>query len=184
MAIYMNGSARQKSVSSWMKVLAVCLFFFSTLSFTNTAAAQDRSLVPDFELANISGDRVELSDFRGSVVLINFWATWCGPCQQELPILQGFHDRYSDQGLVVLTIATDGPETFSRVRSLVRRSRWTMQILLDQEGGVTSLINPSASTPFTIFIDRQGRRVYTHSGYNAGDEQDYERRIQALLAEE
>ena len=128
----------------WTNTLALLVVLVAIVGFTASASAQDdRPAVPNFELSTVTGDRVELSDFAGSVVVINFWATWCGPCQQELPHLQRLSDTYADQGLVVLTIATDGPDTFSRVRSLVRRARWTMHVLLDQDGAVTSLLNPA-----------------------------------------
>ena len=98
--------------------------------------------------------------------------------------MQRFLDTWGDQGLEVLAISTDQPDSLSQVRSIVRRNNWTMQILLDPEGSVTQLLNPRGNNPFTIIIDRNGRIVETHEGFSTGDEVHYEQVIQALLAEQ
>ncbi|MBN1946035.1 MAG: redoxin domain-containing protein [Bradymonadales bacterium] len=142
-----------------------------------------RSLVGDFELEDLDGHRVRLTDHAGKVIVLSFWATWCTPCQQELPFLQQYLDRYRDQGFMVIAIAMDGPETLSRVRTIVRRNHWTMPVLLDQDGSVTAVINPRAAAPFTLFLDRSRRLVREHEGYTSGDEIGYEVLIRQLLAE-
>ena len=156
------------------------------------ALAQDSALAnpasrdpaPPASIEALDGGRVELGDLLGKVVVISFWATWCRPCLQELPHMQRFLDTWGDQGLEVLAISTDQPDSFSQVRSIVRRNNWTMQILLDPEGSVTQLLNPRGNNPFTIIIDRNGRIVETHEGFSTGDEVHYEQVIQALLAEQ
>ena len=155
------------------------------------ALAQDAALAdpasrapaPQASIEALEGGRVELGELRGKVVVISFWATWCRPCLQELPHMQRFLDAYGEQGLEVLAISTDQPDSLSQVRSIVRRNSWTMQILLDPEGAVTQLLNPRGNNPFTIIIDRHGRIVETHEGFSTGDEVHYEEVIQALLAE-
>lgn len=143
----------------------------------------ERSEISGFELEDLEGNRVELSDFLGSVVVVNFWATWCVPCQQELPFLQQFYEDYEEQGLVILAISSDGPETLSGVRRIARRHRLTMPVLLDQDGSVSAILNPRGSAPFTIFVDRAGLVAFEHEGYSSGDEITYEELIQQLLVE-
>ena len=147
-------------------------------------SAEKRGSIPSFSLDNLKGEQVSISDFKGKVVVISFWATWCAPCMQELPHLNGFQEKYKDDGLVVLAIATDGPETLTGVRRIARRKKWSMPVLLDQEGTATSLLNPRGTNPFTIFVDREGRIVHTHEGYSPGDEAKYEPMIQRLLKED
>lgn len=145
-------------------------------------APESRPPVPAFELDDLDGDSVSLSDFEGKVVVISFWATWCAPCLQELPFMQGFYEAH-DGNLVVLAITTDGPDTISEVRNIVRRNRWTMPILLDLDGGVMAQLNPRGTQPFTMFIDRQGRLAHSHEGFASGDEVAHGETIEALLAE-
>lgn len=169
-----------------MKLSHALAFGLAALLLSSaTAFAQDeaRQPAPDFELDSLDGDAVALSDFAGDVVVVNFWATWCQPCLQEMPFFSQFQDTYGDDGLTILAITTDGPETLAEVRTTVRRGRWSMTVLLDQEGDVASILNPRGTNPYTLFIDRNGNIAETHEGYAAGDEVEYEQIIQALLAE-
>jgi thiol-disulfide isomerase/thioredoxin len=146
-------------------------------------APEKRSKVAGFRLKDLSGKQVQLSDFAGKVVVVNFWATWCVPCIQELPHLDKLQARYGKDGLVVLAVTIDGPETFSRVRSVVQRRKWKMPVLLDQDGSVAGLLNPRGTNPYTMFVDRGGRLARDHEGYSSGDEVQHEATIKALLAE-
>lgn len=160
--------------------LALLLAAAPAIALAGDDARQD---VPRFELKDLSGKRVRLDDFAGKVVVVNFWATWCVPCIHELPHLQRLQEQYADKGLVILAITTDGPETLSEVRKTVRSKKWTMPILLDQDGSVKSRLNPRGTNPYTLFVDRRGRRAHDHEGYIPGDEKSYEKTIVELLAE-
>lgn len=156
---------------------------FSAVTADAADPPDKRATIADFALKNLKGKRVKLSDFKGKVVVVNFWATWCVPCLQELPFLADYYDKYKDQGFTVLAVTIDGPETFSRVRSVVKRRKWKMPILLDQDGSVAAMLNPRGTNPYTMFVDRQGRVAHDHEGYNSGDEKGYEDVIKRLLAE-
>lgn len=158
----------------------------ATSLLAGTAAAVEapdaRTPVPEFSLDDLDGDEVSLSDFQGKVVVISFWATWCGPCLQELPHMQIIANENADD-VVVLAITTDGPDTLSEVRNIVRRNRWTMPILLDQDGSVMAQLNPRGTQPFTMFIDRNGNLADSHEGYSSGDEVGHAETVATLIAE-
>jgi peroxiredoxin len=107
---------------------------------------------PDFELELLDGTKVSLSDFEGHPILINYWATWCPPCREELPLIQERLDRYSPD-LVVLTInAGEEPKT---VRNFIQQKAFSFHVLLDPEWKAEALYGIYAY-PTTVFIDREG----------------------------
>jgi peroxiredoxin len=137
----------------------------------------------DFTLNSVTGESVNLSGYLGKkVILLNFWGTWCIPCQAEMPHLQEMYEKYKDQGFVIFGIAMDGPDTVSGVAPFVRRNGLTYPILLDQESQVVGLYNPHRSAPFNVFIGLDGKVSSTREGYNLGDEKAIEETVQALLA--
>jgi peroxiredoxin len=137
----------------------------------------------DFALQDVDGRTVHLSDYLGkSVVLVNFWATWCTPCMGEMPHLQRLHEQYGGQGLVILGISMDGPETVANVGPTVRRMGITYPVLLDQETRVVGTYNPHKDAPYNVLIGRDGVIVKSKVGYAAGDEKGLEEDLKALLA--
>jgi peroxiredoxin len=164
------------------------MFTALTLSLALTALgspAEARKAAPDFELKDLAGKRVKLSQLNasGKTVLIEFWATWCVPCIAALPHLDKLHREFSEKGLTVLAISTDGPQTLAQVRSLVKREKLSMPVLLDPEGKVFAALNPRGTNPFTLIIDRSGKIAESHEGYTAGDEKKYREWVERLLAE-
>ena len=163
------------------------LLALTLVSAVATAAdltpAASRPPAPTLSLDDLDGGTKSLADHAGSLVVLSFWATWCGPCLQEIPFMNTFFERYRDQGLVVFAVNTDGPETVADVRATARRGRWTLPVLLDPDGAASAALNPRGMVPFTMFIDRQGRVAATHEGFSTGDEVTHEAHIQALLAE-
>ena len=148
---------------------------------STVTAQKDRAEAPEFELNDLKGEAVRLSQFKGKVVIVNFWATWCAPCKQEIPHLSKMLETYKDQGLVVLTISTDSPQTQSQVGRLARR--WKTHTLLDPEGRVVAQLNPRGIAPFTLIVDRQGKIAFDHDGYHSGDEVKMEAAVKVILAE-
>ena len=137
---------------------------------------------PDFSLRDVNGQDVRLSDFAGKVVLIDFWATWCVPCEAAIPHLQEMYERHKDEGLVILGVSMDGPETMALVAPFVQRYRLTFPVLLDEETRVTSLLNPKRAAPLQVYVDRQGRIARVRQGYTPGDEKFIEDDVVRLLA--
>lgn len=135
---------------------------------------------PDFALRTFAGPNARLSEFRGNVVLISFWATWCGPCQQELPRLEDLQERYGPAGLVTLGISLD--DDFGRARDMAQRLAVTFPLLLDQTREVARLYQVDAM-PMTILIDREGRVRHVHEESRAEEGPLYLEQIRHLIDE-
>jgi peroxiredoxin len=118
-------------------------------------AAKEGSRAPDFTLKDLSGNNVKLSDFRGKIVMVNFWATWCGPCMEELPFFQAISDNQSAGGFKILAI--NDKESKHQVLSKFtdKNYTFTFTILLDSTGEVNTLYDVSR-WPKTFFIDADG----------------------------
>ncbi len=144
------------------------------------AAKQLSGPAPDFTLKSNSGTNLRLADQRGEVVMINFWASWCGPCRQEMPKLDELHQRYKRAGFKVfgINVETDTAEA----ESLLEKIPVNFPILYDTESVVSQLYEVDAM-PTTVIIDRDGRLRYLHRGYKPGYEDTYRQQIKALIRE-
>jgi peroxiredoxin len=135
---------------------------------------------PDFSLHGRAGETVSLADLRGDVVMINFWATWCGPCRQEMPHLEALHQRYHDLGFTLLGVNVEENSRLSD--KFLEETPVTFQILFDPENKVSNLYKVVAM-PSTVLVDREGNMRYIHHGYQPGYENEYQSQIRALLRE-
>ena len=110
-------------------------------------------LAPDFELDTLDGQTVVLSQLRGRPVVVNFWATWCGPCRHEMPFLQQVYEDWPGEELVVMTINV--AESSSKVSQFMQSYELSFPVLLDSDGNVTQSYNVTG-IPTTFFIDKFG----------------------------
>jgi peroxiredoxin len=111
---------------------------------------------PDFSLRTLDGKTVQLSDFKGKAVLINLWATWCPPCQAEMPAIQAAYVKYKDQGLVVLAVNFTVQDTLPDITAFVGKYHLDFPVLLDEDGAVSSNSYGMRGLPDSYFIDRTG----------------------------
>lgn len=112
-------------------------------------------LAPSFTLRNLNGNREGLKDYKDKVIILNFWATWCGPCLEEMPAIEKLYRRYRSQGLTVLAVSLDKGDS-AKVKNFVDTHNLTFPVLLDTEG-VAEKLYPTLSIPFTYVIDKKGR---------------------------
>jgi peroxiredoxin len=135
---------------------------------------------PDFVLKSIDGANLRLSEFRGQVVLVNFWARWAGDSRQEMPALNRINRTYERAGLVVLGISID--EDLRRSREFADSMKVSYPLMFDpgSEIGRDYLLQ---KMPMTILIDRSGVVRYAHVGFKRGDDRIYLDQIRALLRE-
>lgn len=134
----------------------------------------------NFTLKSASGENIRLSEYRGQVVLINFWASWCGPCRQEFPHLDAIHQKYEALGFTVFGVNVEQDRDMAN--KVLRDIPVTFPILFDDENQVSELYDVDAM-PMTVLVDRSGEIRFMHRGYKPGYEQEYEQQVRALVKE-
>jgi peroxiredoxin len=144
------------------------------------AVAAEPAMAPDFALKADSGRNLRLREMRGQVVMINFWATWCGPCREEMPKLQQLYSKYRETGFVLLGVNID--DNPANAVSMARKLRVTFPVLFDKDKQVSKLYKVDAM-PSTVLIDRDGKTRYLHRGYKPGYEATYQTQLRELLKE-
>jgi peroxiredoxin len=154
------------------------------LSWAASSPAAAPTLVgkeaPDFVLKSLDGANLRLSEFRGQVVLVNFWARWAGDTRQEMPALNRIHTTYERAGLVVLGVSID--EDLERAREFAVSMKVSYPLMFDSGSdiGRDYLLQ---KMPMTILVDRSGVVRYSHVGYKRGDDRLFLDQIRELLRE-
>jgi peroxiredoxin len=173
-----------KTVSAVAVSLAMAAALASTACSTATTVKaavksdKERKAAPEFALKDANGQTVHMSSYKGKVVLLDFWATWCGPCKVEIPWFMEFEQQFKDKGFAVLGVSMD-EDGWTAVKPYIQQLKVNYRIVLgndmvgDQYGGVDSL-------PTTFLIDRQGRIASTHVGLSGGKD-DFKNDILRLL---
>jgi peroxiredoxin len=163
-----------------MIALAASLLGGCTSSSTvNTTSAADRKAAADFALADADGVPVKLSDYKGKVVLLNFWATWCGPCKVEIPWFIEFEKTYKDRGFVTLGVSMDD-DGWKSVKPFMAQKAINYPVVVGSDR-VAELYGGIDSLPTTFLIDREGRIASRHLGLVR--KSDYEPEILRLISE-
>ena len=147
---------------------------------TGIAAAFEQAAAPDFTLKSTDGRNLRLSEYRGEVVLINFWASWCGPCRQEMPQLDALHRKYQSLGFTVFGVNVEQDRKMAD--KVLRDAPVTFPILFDDHNQVSELYEVDAM-PVTVLVGRNGEIRFMHRGYKPGYEQEYEQQLRALIKE-
>ena len=167
-----------KLTRSSPRLLMVCLI--SLLCVSLAGAASVKGPAPNFTLKSLSGENLKLSEMTGNVVLINFWASWCGPCREEMPLLNALHKKYQPLGFTVLGINVE--EQTDKARGFLSNYPVDFPILLDKTNEVSRQYKVIAM-PTTVVVDRDGNMRYLHEGYKPGDEKKYRQMVKKLVRE-
>ena len=138
------------------------------------------TLAPDFTLRTLDGQKLRLGEQRGQVVLVNFWATWCGPCRQEMPHLNKLYEKYKSSGFVLLGVNVD--DDTRQAAGVADKLGVKFPVLPDADKRVSRQYDLSAM-PSTVLIDRDGKVRFLHRGYQSGYEDTYDKQIRELLKE-
>ena len=165
-----------------MKIKNLILGLLTTVFAATSIASSglEGQVAPDFALKSSTGENLRLSEFRGDVVMINFWATWCGPCRQEMPLLDELYARYKRVGFNLLGVNID--DDSRRAMQMIEELGVSFPVLFDASKEVSKLYEVEAM-PVTVLVDREGNVRYVHHGYKPGYEDKYLDQIRSLLRE-
>ncbi len=157
-------------------VLSISIMALSSVQASGTLSGPAK----DFTLKSRSGKNIRLAELKGNVVLINFWASWCAPCRQEMPKLEELYNKYKDLGFVILGVNLDATRDLSQ--KLLKDITVTFPVLFDPENNVSEAYKIE-SMPTTIIVDKEGNWRFIHKGYLPGYENEYAQQIKELLRE-
>lgn len=163
--------------------LSLTLLTLLLCAFASNAIAveAERRPAPDFTLPSVPGGKpITLADYRGKVVYLDFWATWCPPCRRSFPWMDTLHERYAEDGLVIIAISIDGRRKL--VERFVEQMKPQFLVLHDVDGDVSKDYAISAM-PTTYLIDRKGKIAITHLGFRDSGKEKIAREIEKLLTE-
>jgi len=165
-----------------MKIKNLTLGLLVTVFAATSLASSglEGQVAPDFALKSSTGENLRLSEYRGDVVMINFWATWCGPCRQEMPLLDELYTRYERVGFSLLGVNID--DDSRRAMQMIEDLGVSFPVLFDARKEVSELYEVEAM-PVTVLVDREGNVRHVHHGYKPGYEDIYLDQVRSLLRE-
>jgi thiol-disulfide isomerase/thioredoxin len=172
---------RALHVRTWRRAVGAMLVavFCLPLAHASTVALVGQP-APDFALRSFGGETLRLSEHLGEVVIINFWATWCGPCRQEMPLLDQIYGKYRPVGLVLMSVNLD--QNMEPAVEMAQTLKVSYPVLFDAQKSVGKAYQVG-SMPVTILIDRAGVIRYVSEGYKPGYETRYTEKLRELLNE-
>ena len=156
------------------------LRFFAAVMIAAALAIGAHAATPGFTLPARDGGKLSLEELKGQVVMINFWATWCGPCRQEMPLLEQIQAKYEPLGFTLVGINVE-PDS-AAAQQWLATVPVSFPILFDRENQVAESFGVEGM-PSSVFIDRAGNVRYVHRGYRPGDEAKYADMVRSLVKE-
>lgn len=158
------------------RVMLLSVLVLALLAGCTDRRAQTSGMAPDFTLQDMSGRSVRLSDYRGKVVLLEFWASWCGPCRMSAPGLEKLHKAYQDKGLVILAVSVD-QGGWDNVQTFISEFGLTYTVLKGTDE--VSSEYQVRSIPMLLVLNKEGRIIKRYLGF--GGDEDLEKEVRAIL---
>jgi len=168
---------RFKQVAIRTLVVAAAALSVASIS---SAGIKQAGPAPQFTLNARGGKAINLAQYKGQVVMINFWATWCGPCRQEMPLLESIYKKYNKMGFTLLGVNVE-PDS-KPAEDWLKATPVSFPILFDTKSEVSKMYEVSGM-PSTVIVDRKGNVRVIHHGYKPGDENEYQDNIRKLVRE-
>ncbi len=159
---------------TWALVFAAAI----SLVAAGASALDAGARMPEIGLRDGGGHEITLASLRGQVVLVDFWASWCEPCADSMPVLERLYTTYRGRGFTIVGVSQDRER--ARMTQFIERHRVTFPIVLDESHAVAGRYRP-ARMPTSFLVDRRGIVRHVHAGYRASDVAGLEREIQTLL---
>jgi thiol-disulfide isomerase/thioredoxin len=166
-----------RTVKGFFRGIALAAVFATAALATSSSGP-----APGFQLSGRGGKTIDLSQFKGQVVMINFWASWCKPCRDEMPLLEDIYKKYKPMGFTMLAVNVE-PNTRDADAWLAKLAKpVSFPIAYDVDSKVSKLYKVE-TMPSTVIVDRKGNVRALHRGYKAGDENFYLTQIRTMLKE-
>ncbi|MCB0281545.1 MAG: TlpA family protein disulfide reductase [Calditrichae bacterium] len=162
-------------------IARLSLFLLLLFSFSHASDLTGKQ-APLFKGTDLDGKEINLTDYRGKIVLLDFWASWCGPCQQELPFLVDLYSDHQNDDFVVLAVNIDN-EKENMMRFLKKKyATRVFPVIFDSEKAIPPLYDLQAM-PTSFFIDKKGMIRFTHTGFKDSDKKQFTEELTTLLRE-
>ena len=163
-----------------MRTRIAAMIAAAALALPALAVNPTGSPAPQFTLGSRAGQSVSLAQYKGQVVMLNFWASWCGPCRQEMPLLESIYKKYNRLGFTMIGVNVE-PDS-NAANEWMKATPVSFPILYDKDSKVSKMYDV-AGMPSTVIIDRTGKVRVLHRGYKPGDENEYLDSIRTLVRE-
>lgn len=164
-------------IKFWRRSLSAVFAFVISINAHGVTVGQP---APDFTLKNMKGQNINLTEQRGNIILINFWASWCGPCRKEMPVLQELQDKYQDLGVQVWGINVEQENQAGR--DFLANLELSFSIFFDETNKLSATYQVEAM-PTTVIVDRDGIVRYIYRGFKDGYGKKYAKAIKKLIRE-
>ena len=165
-------------LSTFFTTLCVLLVALSAGLATAAGGVTAGAVAPAISGKDLNGNPVSLAKLAGRVVIIDFWASWCGPCKDEMPVLQRLSKKYEQQGLSVIGVSVD--ESAANAKKFIKQQGVTFPSIHDATHSIADRYKP-AKMPTSVIVDRKGAVRYVHGGFKAGDAPAMEKEVRSLL---
>ena len=164
----------------FLRRLSSLILVTALIMSLNVNALSIGDTAPDFTLKDLQGNNLNLTEQRGQIIVINFWASWCGPCRKEMPYLQKIHEKYSALGVAVWGVNVEQENQAGR--DFLADLTLTFPIFFDQSNTISASYQVEAM-PTTVIVDRDGKIRYVFRGFKDGYDKKYVKAIKTLIRE-